>query len=104
MRRLALACLMLALVGCGKDSVVVVKRPVVPIYICRNLVTVGRAHMPTGILGLSEPCEGRFDAGQLIGMKLEAAGHLARAHGFALRQVAPLGKDEELTADFNLIG
>jgi hypothetical protein len=65
--------------GCGKSNIVAVKRPVLPIYVCDNVRE----------LRAVEGCAGRFDAGQLIGMRLPAAEKRAEAHGFTVRKVAP---------------
>jgi hypothetical protein len=80
MRKLTLAALIaVALAGCGKANIVAVKRPVLPIYICSMSGERASGH-----------CEHRFDAGQLIGMKVPAAERLAKAHGYILRPIAPL--------------
>jgi hypothetical protein len=80
MRRAAAAALiaLIFLVGCGKSDIVAVKRPVLPIWIC----VVPRENP-------GEHCARRFDAGQLIGMRLPAAEKRAEAHGFTVRRVAP---------------
>jgi hypothetical protein len=74
--------------GCGKGEVAFVKRPVLPIYVC-----------PNGPGGSAARCAGRFDASQLVGMTLTNAERDARAHGFALRKVAP-PRDVPLEDDF----
>jgi hypothetical protein len=65
----------LAIAGCGKSSIVAVNRPVLPMYVCAS-----PAERP------GERCARRFDAGQLIGLRLPAAEERAHAHGF---RVAP---------------
>jgi hypothetical protein len=70
--------------NCGKGAVAIVKRPVIPIHFCNG---------PRGT-----PC-GRFDAGPMIGMKLNAARRLAKTYGFTVRRVAPLRKDEGVLLD-----
>jgi hypothetical protein len=67
------------LAGCGKSDIVAVRRPVVPIYLCAH----ARKHEP-------QTCSGRFDAGQLIGMRLDDAHRIALAHGFNVQRGAPL--------------
>jgi hypothetical protein len=90
MRRLTLATVLtaLALAGCGKTSIVAVKRPVIPIYLC----SVARER-PNG------QCVHRFDAGRLIGLRLHAAEKLAQAHGYSVRPVAPLPRGGALERD-----
>jgi hypothetical protein len=84
-----LAVAALALAGCGKADVAIVKRPVLPIYVCTN-----------GPLRSPEGCDGKFDAGRLIGLHLHDAQRLARAHGYRVRPVAPLRKGAALTMDY----
>jgi hypothetical protein len=90
MRRLALLAVIaaLTLTGCGKTNIVAVRRPVIPIYIC-----AGPKERP------GEQCVHRFDAAQLIGLKLRAAEKLAQAHGYTMRVVAPLPRGAALFRD-----
>jgi hypothetical protein len=88
----ALLCVALGVAGCGKDGIALVKRPVLPIFLCRLTFD----HHP------NPPCRHRFDAGQLISLRLSAANHLAAAHGYSIRRVAPLTRGEALTADLQL--
>jgi hypothetical protein len=73
----------------GKDGTVVVKRPVLPIYLCR-LTFDGHSNAP---------CRHRFNAGQMISLRLNAANTVVEAHGYSVRRVAPLARGEALTAD-----
>jgi hypothetical protein len=92
-----LVCLLaLALAACGKGDIAIVKRPLLPIYVCLHLRPDDARHAE----GFEERCEGRFDAGQTIGMHFMDAARLAAAHGFTLRREAPLAKHEALTADY----
>lgn len=86
--------LCVAAAGCGKQARVLVKRPVIPIEICRRIHDEGYS-----------PCRGEFDVGRLIGLRLPAARDLARQHGYVVRRVAPLAPHELPTADlaFNRI-
>jgi hypothetical protein len=90
MRRLAFlaAFAALALAGCGETNIVVVKRPVIPIYIC----SVPRERP-------GEQCAHRFDAARLIGLHLRSAEKLAEAHGYTVRVVAPLPHGAALYQD-----
>jgi hypothetical protein len=88
----ALLCVALACAGCGKDGIAVVKRPVLPLYLC------WRTFKPHP----SRPCQHRFDAGQLVSLRLDAASSLAAAHGYSVRRIAPLARGESLTADLQL--
>jgi hypothetical protein len=78
----------LALAGCGKSSIVTVRRPLGTIRVCDNLSS-------------SEwGCRHEFDAGALVAMSLPDARRLAKAHGYVVRRVAPLKHGEALTGDF----
>jgi hypothetical protein len=68
-----------SLAGCGKSSIVAVKRPVLPIYVCAIPGERPSAH-----------CTRRFDAGQLIGLKLPAAERLAKSRGYTVLREAPV--------------
>jgi hypothetical protein len=83
-----LGTLSLLLVGCGKRDVVAVRRPVKPIWVCLQRFPPQRG------------CTHRFDAGLLVGLKLEAAGRLATVHGYKVERVAPLADGEYLILDF----
>jgi hypothetical protein len=91
MRVLALlvATLMLLLAGCGKRSLVAVRRPVKPIWICE-----------ISLLAQERACRDGFDAGSLVGLRLPAAERLAAAHGYKVSRVAPLAENEDLIADW----
>ena len=86
MRRLGcLLALVVSLGGCGKSSIVAVRAPVLPMYICP---------------GIHGRCEGeRFDVGPAIGMPFTKADAFVKAHGYELRKVAPGPGD--LTTDFS---
>jgi hypothetical protein len=91
-RKHILAALLLiasAMSGCGKSSIVAVKRPAIAINVCQNVHDEGY-----------DPCPGLFDVGRIIGLRLPAAEKLAESHGYKVRSVAPLGEHEALTADF----
>jgi hypothetical protein len=82
------ATLTLLVAGCGKGDRVAVRRPVKPIWVCLNRLSPKRG------------CADQFNAGLLVGMKLEAAGRLAKAHGYEVRRVAPLADHEGLIMDY----
>jgi hypothetical protein len=82
-----LLALVVSLGGCGKSSIVAVRAPLLPIYICP---------------GIHGRCEGeRFDVGPVIGMVFTKADAFVKAHGYELRKIAPLGPGGALTADYN---
>src|SRR5437870_935445 len=89
------ALLALPMLGCGKGDTAVVKRPLIPASFCnearkldsladcgkgalaivkRPVILIPVCHGPRGA-----PC-GRFDAGPMIGMKLDAARRLAKTY------------------------
>jgi hypothetical protein len=79
----------LVLGGCGKHDVAIVKRPILPIYVCGTFRE-----------SRSERCAGRFDAGRLIGLSLKDADRLAQTRGYVVRPVAPLPKGAALLDDY----
>jgi hypothetical protein len=76
---LATAC---TLGACGKSDIAIVTRPVVPIWVCKN----DRHERPN-----EEQCEGRFDAGSLIGLTRSHAEKVAEEHGYDIRCEAGVG-------------
>jgi hypothetical protein len=78
----------LALAGCGKSNIVAVRRPVIAIYVCS-----APRERPGG------QCARRFDAAQLIGLKLRSAEKVAQAHGYTVRVIAPLPRGAALYQD-----
>ncbi len=94
----AMACVLVTasiLTACGKSDLADVKRPTRPIFIC--------------VLGFAadRSCQHRFNASQLISLRLDGANALAERHGYSVRRVAPLPlpRHEKLIADeeFNRI-
>jgi hypothetical protein len=74
----------LALASCGKSAILTVRRPLEPIRVCDNLTNSEYG------------CRHEFDAGSLVGMSLPDARQLANAHGYVVRRVAPLKRNETL--------
>lgn len=78
LRFILLLILVFALSSCGKADVAIVKPPRVPIYVCSN-----------GASPRGSDCEGKFNAGRLLGLTLNAGERLAHDHGHTVRRVIP---------------
>jgi hypothetical protein len=82
-----LLAVVVSLGGCGKSSIVAVRAPLLPIYICP---------------GIHGKCDGkRFDIGPVIGMPFTKADAFVRTRGYELRKIAPLGADGGITDDYD---